>query len=314
MKAEFGQAARDDDHFVFGAGEIRDWSSWELNLWRRVESAWIVLSDPNIEVKKPTDSGWEYSSEATDFLDALEHFFEELDPRIRAEDIPWNKGSFTQCLAQFEDLEKLYEAALWDSITFLRSVTRFSRFPDNNDGGWFADHLAAGGVQIAMARLNHLTAPTVEDGEAVLSLKPIFDSLTVEEFRSWNGWEPMDLPEGGQVLHVPYPEYHPVVEQWWNLLYDTPFYISPYGRLPEDPSSDGVPFSVMGAHFPLEYFENATLAQVRRYMLLCSRGERFCNGHIAGEFEKRVIHASFARLEQLIGNARANPSAMESTK
>lgn len=305
---------RDGDHLGFGTGAIRAWSSWELNHWRRVESAWVALRDPKIKVQKLAGAEWEYGPEATAFLDALDHFFEEVEPRILAEDIPWNKGAFTQCLAQFESHEKMHEATFWDSITFLRSVSRFSRFPGNNDGGWFADHFAAGGVHFAMTRLKHLTAPTVEDGEAVLSLKPIFDSLSVEEFRNWNGWEPMDLPEGGQVLHVPYPNYHPVVKQWWNLLYNTPFYIDPYTALPEDPTPDEMPFSVMGAHFPPEYFESATLDQVRRYMLLCTRGEKFCDGHIAGEFEGGVIQASFARLEQLIGAARANPSAMESTK
>jgi type I restriction enzyme S subunit len=139
-----------------------------------------------------------------------------------------------------------------------------------------------------------------------LSLKPIFDSLSVEEFRTWKGWEPIDLPEGGQSLHVPYPDYHPVVSQWFDLLYQTPFYIDPYAALPEDPTPDGVPFSVMGAHFPPEYFENATLDQVRRYMLLCTRGEKFCDGHIAGEFESGVIQAAFSRLEILEKSMRGN--------
>lgn len=152
----------------------------------------------------------------------------------------------------------------------------------------------------ALRRLNDLLEITPADIEGVLSLKPIFDSLSVEEFRSWNGWEPMDLPEGGQALHVPYPEYHPVVHQWYELLYQTPFYIDPYAALPEDPTPDGVPFSVIGTYFPPEYFKNATLDQIRRYMLLCTRWERFCDGHIAGEFEDGVIQAAFNRLALLV--------------
>lgn len=164
----------------------------------------------------------------------------------------------------------------------------------------FIDAFRKGLILPALQRLNDLLEFTPADIEPVLSLKPIFDSLSVEEFRSWNGWEPMELPEGGQVLHVPYPDYHPVVNQWFELLYQTPFYIDPYAALPEDPMLDGVPFSVMGAHFPLEYFETATIDQVRRYMLLCTRGERFCDGHIAGEFERGVIQAAFNRLQQLV--------------
>ena len=141
---------------------------------------------------------------------------------------------------------------------------------------------------------------SLADVEAVLELRPIFDSLTVEQFRAWNGWEPIELEGGGQALHVPYPDYHPVVSQWFELLYQTPFYIDPYTALPEDPKSDGVPFSVMGAQFPPEYFERATLDQIRRYMLLCTRGEKFCDGHIAGEFETGAIQAAFRRLAVLL--------------
>lgn len=173
--------------------------------------------------------------------------------------------------------------------------------PDPQRDQRFIDAYQKGLVLPALRRLNDLLEITPSDIEAVLSLKPIIDSLSVEEFRSWNGWEPMDLPEGGQALHIPYPNYHPVVEKWWNLLYQTPFYIDPYAALPEDPTPDGVPFSVMGAHFPPEYFDNATLDQVRRYMLLCTRGEKFCDGHIAGEFESGVIQAAFARLASLLG-------------
>jgi hypothetical protein len=98
---------------------------------------------------------------------------------------------------------------------------------------------------------------------------------------------------------MPYPVYHEVVDRMWKLLYDTSAYIAPYAPLPEDPTPEGIPFSVMSAHFPRDYFESATLNQVRRYLVLCARGERFCDGHIASQFESGSILAALKRLSFL---------------
>jgi hypothetical protein len=83
------------------------------------------------------------------------------------------------------------------------------------------------------------------------------------------------------------------------VLYDTTAYIDAYAPLPEDPTRDGIPFSVLGTSFRLEYFETATLNQVRRYLDLCTRGERFCDGHVAGELESGTILAALRRLRDL---------------
>lgn len=210
--------------------------------------------------------------------------------------------------------ELIATLGLLDTIGLLRSATAASPEIEAYNGNRvgadpilqdlerdrrFIEACRSGLVLAALRRLDELTECNIEDVEAVLKLKPIFDSLSIEQFQNWKGRAPKRLPEGGEALAVPYPNYHPVVKQWWKLLYETPFYIDPYASLPEDPTQDGVPFSVMGAQFPPEYFENATLNQVRRYMLLCTRGERFCDGYIAGEFERGTIQAAFARLQEL---------------
>ena len=142
-----------------------------------------------------------------------------------------------------------------------------------------------------------------EDILRVLQFKSIFDSLTVEQFRSWNGWEPMEIEPAVEVLHVPYPSYHPAVWEWNEAVYDTRFYINPYrGEKPGDP----IPhprFLNIGArgHQTLdEFFADADLDEVRQYMAVCLRGEKWCDGHIAGEFERGVIQAAFRRLSQLV--------------
>ncbi len=60
-----------------------------------------------------------------------------------------------------------------------------------------------------------------------------------------------------------------------------------------------MPFDVMGLRFRPEYFETATLNQVRRYLMLCTRGERFCDGHVAGEFDSGALLAALRRLRVL---------------
>ncbi|MBX3097681.1 MAG: hypothetical protein KF812_12555 [Fimbriimonadaceae bacterium] len=137
----------------------------------------------------------------------------------------------------------------------------------------------------------------VDDIDRMLELLKVVESPDFVAF-TWP-----DLPErtenGVRVLQMPYPVYLEAVDQLWKALYDTTAYIDPYAPLPENPTQDGMLFSVLGAHFPPDYFETATLNQVRRYLVLCTRGERFCDGHIAGEFESGALHAALARLKQI---------------
>lgn len=287
----------------FGLGAIRHWNPLKLNVWRRVESTWVGLSDPNAEVKKPDGEGWEYGPEATAFLDALDHFFEQIDPHVQSEGIEWHKGIFTQCLARFEDRAKFQEASLWDAITFLRAVTRFSRFPDNNDGGWFADHFATGGVNLAMSRLNYLTAPAVEDVERILAYKPTFDRLPLQEFIGWEGGDKIELEGGAEAIQFPWPKYHPVVHDWSEAVYETMFYIDPYHGIKDGEPIPDPKFLNIGEQDhpkPSDFFASSCLSTVRQYMAVCIRGEKWCDGHIAGEFERGVIQAAFNRLKELV--------------
>ena len=146
-----------------------------------------------------------------------------------------------------------------------------------------------------------MEAPTDEwlntDIDMMLSLLP---TIEAPDFQSQVWPNLPDVVENGtRIRQMPYPVYHEVVDRMWKLLYETSAYIDPYAPLPEDPTADGVPFSVMGAHFPAEYFETATLNQVRRYLVLCTRGERFCDGHIASQFESKSIQAALRRLRHL---------------
>ena len=87
-----------------------------------------------------------------------------------------------------------------------------------------------------------------------------------------------------------------MVGQLHSLIVDTAALIDPYGQLLEDPTQDGIEFSGAGANLSPEYFETATVNQVRRYLVLLTRGERFCDGYIASQFDEGVLLAAFRRL------------------
>ncbi|MBX3095897.1 MAG: hypothetical protein KF812_03465 [Fimbriimonadaceae bacterium] len=93
--------------------------------------------------------------------------------------------------------------------------------------------------------------------------------------------------------------YHPVIDRFWHLCYATSCYIAPYDPLPEDKTPEGIKFCTLGMSFAEDYFAAATLNQVRRYLLLITRSERFCDGFIQGEFECGKMLSAFRRVREL---------------
>jgi hypothetical protein len=106
--------------------------------------------------------------------------------------------------------------------------------------------------------------------------------------------------DGKQYQCMPYPDYHPAVERFRDLYPTVSSGIHPYEALPEDESPHGIEFSPFGVSFPVEYFETATLDQIRRYFVLINRGERFSDGHIDGEFRSGKVVAAMKRLRQFL--------------
>lgn len=145
--------------------------------------------------------------------------------------------------------------------------------------------------------------PTPEQREAIdrlLELLPTFEDP---------GFIPATWPErfhideeGKRHEHFPYPDYHPAVEEFRDRYPAFTDGIHPYEALPGDETAEGIPFSVTGATFSQEYFAQATLDQIHRYFALLSRGERFCDGHIDGEFRAGKVVAALRRLVVLKGS------------
>ncbi len=107
------------------------------------------------------------------------------------------------------------------------------------------------------------------------------------------------IVDGRQVCFVPHPDYNPIVQQFWKLCYRTSAYIDPYAVLPEDPVGSQEGTRLIHILKTVSDMEIATLNQLRRYFILCTRAERFSPGHIGGEFENGNIEAALRRLREL---------------
>lgn len=142
-----------------------------------------------------------------------------------------------------------------------------------------------------------LSADEIAAIDRVLELLPAFEDPTFVPAV----WPDRGIVDERGVRHeqMPYPDYHPAVEEFRNRYPAMAGSVHPYHALPEDGHPGGVTFSPMGSTFPLEYFETATLDQIRRYFMLLGRGERFCDGHIDGEFRAGKIVAALRRIARI---------------
>lgn len=262
--------------------------------------------EPRCSHKAP--SGYPIDYELWLTLEGLADAFRDLNPQLgRALIVSDQVAS----LSHFPSVQSLGEGTFWDVFGFLRAASwvpldrdelEVEEFTKLIRQSIFDDVYNSGRITAALKRLKELCGPTEEDILRVLRFKSIFDSLTDEQFRSWNGWEPMEIAPSVEVLHMPYPSYHPAVWEWNEAVYQTKFYINPYrGTKPGEPIPHPRFLNIgdRGHPAPEEFFAHADIDEVRQYMAVCLRGERWCDGHIASEFERGVIHAAFRRLDDI---------------
>lgn len=109
----------------------------------------------------------------------------------------------------------------------------------------------------------------------------------------------VEVVDGRMDRQMPYPVYNQVVQTLWELCYQSSAYIGPYAGLPEDPEGTEPGTSLVKVLQSEVRIARATLNQLRRYFVLCTWGERFCDGYIAGEFTNRGMLAVLRRLRTL---------------
>ncbi len=135
------------------------------------------------------------------------------------------------------------------------------------------------------------------DIDRMLELLPILEDPSFTA-ATWPVLEPK-IVDGVKVVQLPYPIYAPEIERLWELCYRTSCFTPPYEVLPEDPPGLELGTGTLEVLNSVRAMETATLAQLRRYFVLCTRSERFCDGYIAGQIESGIFVAALRRLRDL---------------
>lgn len=99
------------------------------------------------------------------------------------------------------------------------------------------------------------------------------------------------------VLTLPWPEYGPAVMQFMKEASRECWSDRAYGDkdVPSMLSSKG-------------FIAHAWIREIRTILTFCIRGERFCDGHIAGVIEDGIVKQLLERLKQ-IGSVKTSPGS-----
>jgi hypothetical protein len=119
------------------------------------------------------------------------------------------------------------------------------------------------------------------DAQALVAL---LAEMETPDFRFYERRAPTGL--GGNFV------YGPAFTRLMKLLYRSSIYIDPHASLPGDPPDRRPLFSIDESRL-------ANLDRVRRYLVLLTRGERFCDGTMALEWDNGNLLAALRRFREL---------------
>ncbi len=124
--------------------------------------------------------------------------------------------------------------------------------------------------------------PTRAQIEELVAYLPRLYAEGFEPVLRWHGGK----PDAKGVWTLPYPQYNPVVEDFYRLATRW----LDYGYNPEE-----------AAHMLATegFVQNATFAQIKTMLTYCIRGEHFSDGHWAEMIERGHIRRLLERLAQL---------------
>lgn len=128
----------------------------------------------------------------------------------------------------------------------------------------------------------------------------LLETLEEEGFRGHTlvGGEAL-TENGSQARTLPHRTYDSAIKMMWTLCYHSSALIDPYGVLPEDPPGTERGVCLTQVLDSFEKMHQATLDQIRRYLILCTRCERFCDGYIARELDSGLLLGALQRLREL---------------
>ena len=131
-----------------------------------------------------------------------------------------------------------------------------------------------------------MTATEMAAAKALLELLPALEAEGFEAAPSWGGGE-----RSPGVFQMSYPKYCEEIQRFIELAHD-----------PAIVDRDYVDKSVGSRFGRVGFIEQASLDEVKSMLTFMVRGERFCDGHIAGLFDEGHVVAVLQRLRQLAGS------------
>jgi hypothetical protein len=132
-----------------------------------------------------------------------------------------------------------------------------------------------------------MTTPTRQEIEALVAFLP---RLYAEEFSPVKKWSGGTSEAGGPIV-MPYPEYEPLVEE---------FYRAASGECWLDRGYD--PEEARKLLADATAVRRADLNTIKTMLTYCVRGERFCDGHWGAMIEEGHIRRLLERLAEISGS------------
>jgi hypothetical protein len=133
--------------------------------------------------------------------------------------------------------------------------------------------------------MNGMRTPTHDEINELIAFLP---QLYAEGFKPvilWHGGR----QEGTNVFTMPFPEYDPLVEEFFRTAGQECW--CDYGY---DPAEAGQMIR------EAEFIKSSSLDQIKTMLTYCVRGERFCDGHWGAMVENGHIRSLLERLAELV--------------
>jgi len=131
---------------------------------------------------------------------------------------------------------------------------------------------------------NETRLPTTEEIKHLTSYIPIFCAKDFKPIITWHGTKP---DENG-VRHFPFPEYDPVVKEFFRLVSQEQW--CDYNYQPKE---------IAEKLSQENNIEESSLSEIKSLLTYYVRGERFCDGHWGAMIEKNVLCRILQRLKRL---------------
>lgn len=131
---------------------------------------------------------------------------------------------------------------------------------------------------------NEIRLPTRQEIRQLTSYIPILCAKDFKPIIKWQGTEP---DENG-VRHFPFPEYDPVVKEFFRLASQEQW--CDYSYQPKE---------IAEKLSEENSIEGSSLAEIKSLLTYYVRGERFCDGHCGAMIERGFICRILKRLKVL---------------